>query len=148
MKTNRDMCGVFVGRSEDVSIVRSGDPSQDRSYLRIVVYVRLPRRLSFVSCDVSGTVWGSCIYCPFLYRSCPMRILLRGWVNDLALLFALLDVPGTVVVSQGVERLVQSQVGSRQHRGGLPEPLLLRGYCLRLRPNSMEKGGKMTEIGQ
>ena len=142
------MCGVFVDRSEDVGIVRSGDPSQDRSYLRIVVYVRLPRRPSFVSCDVSGTAWGFCIYFPSLYRSCPMRILLRGRVNDLALLFVLLDVPGTVVVSQVVERLVRSQSVSRQHLGGLPEPLLLHGCCLRLSPNSMEKGGEMTETGR
>ena len=34
-----------------------------------------------------------------------MQILLHGWVSDLALLFVLLDVPGTVIVSQVEERL-------------------------------------------
>ena len=77
-----------------------------------------------------------------------MRILLRGWVSDLALLFALLDVPGTVVVSQAVRRLNRSQLVFRQHLGGLSEPLLLRGCWRRLSPNSMEKGGEMTEIGR
>ena len=148
MKASRDMCGVFVGKSGDVGIIRNNDPSQDRMLLRIVVYVRLPRRPSFVSCDVSGTAWGFCIYFPSLYRLCPMRILLRGRVNDLALLFALLDVPGTDVVSQGEERLDRSQGVSRQHRGGLPEPLLLRGCCVRLSPNSSEKGREMIEIGR
>ena len=148
MKTNRGRSEGFVDRSEDVGIVRSGDPSQDRSYFHIIFYVRLPRRPSFVSCDVLGTAWGFCIYFPFLYHSCPMRILLCGRVNGSALLFALLDVPGTDIVSQVVERLIRSQVVSRQHRGGLPEPLRLRGCCVRLSPNSMEKGGEMTEIGR
>ena len=121
------MSGDFVGMSEDVDIDRNDDPNQDRMLLHIFVYVRLLRRPSFVSCSVLGTAWGFCIYFPFLYRSCPMRILLRGRVNGLALFFALLDVPGTDVVSQVVERLIRSQVVSRQHRGGLPEPLLLRG---------------------
>ena len=116
--------------------------------LRIFVYARLLRRPSFVSCDVLGTAWGFCIYFPSLYRSCPMRILLRGRVSDLALLFALLDVPGTTVVSQVVRRLNRSQAVSRQHRGGLPEPLLLCGCWRRLSPNSSEKGGEMTEIGR
>ena len=148
MRANRGMCGVFVGRSGDVSIGRSGDPSQDRNYLRIVVYVRLPRRPSFVSCDVSGMAWGFCIYFPSLYRSCPMRILLHGRVSGLALLFALLGVPGTDIVSQVVEKLIQSQSVFRQHQGSLPEPLLLRGCWRHLSPNSSEKGREMTEIGR
>ena len=80
------MGGDFVGENVDVGKGRNDDPSQDRSCLRIVVYVRLPRRPSFVSYDVLGTVWGFCIYFPSLYRSCPMRILLCGWVSGLALL--------------------------------------------------------------
>ena len=142
------MCGDFVGRSGNVGISRSGDPNQDRKLLRIVVYVRLLRRPFFVSCDVSGTAWGFCIYFPSLYCLCPMRILLRGRVSDLALLFALLDVPGTDVVSQAVRKLNRSQAVFRQHRGGLPEPLRLRGCCVRLSPNSSEKGGEMIEIGR
>ena len=64
------------------------------------------------------------------------------------LLFVLLGVSGTVVVSQGIERLNLTPTGFRQHQGGLPEPLCLCGCCERLSPNSSEKGGEIMEIGQ
>ena len=57
-----------------------------------------------------------------------MQILLHGLVNDLVLLFALLGVPGTSIVSQGGGIPDLTPTGFRQHLGGLPEPHLLRGY--------------------
>ena len=93
-------------------------------------------------------MWEFCIYSLSLCCSCPKWILLCGQVNDLVLLVTLLGVPGTVIVSQVVERLNLIPMVSPQHWGGLLEPLCLRGCCGRLSLNLSEKGGEMMEYGQ
>ena len=44
----------FIGKSKDISIDRSNDLSLGCSYLCIFVYIRLPHRPFFISCDILG----------------------------------------------------------------------------------------------